>query len=429
MPSGNRIKLFRSLERVTLLLILIWTGGLSAWYVTSGLDKNELIAGGGILAMMLAVRWFIQRNIDERCVIAFSQSNYAHDDAFAALFERSPVAYLIIDTKGVILETNAAAIKLLRTETEIITRTNFFSRIDAAEGIDPSMLQGKVRAGITVYDVEVPIMTFTGEQIWVILSTFSYRSGKQRLLAMVDVTEQKHIDTAKSEFVALATHQLRTPIAAIRWNVELLRKNLADTATEEQVRYISKVERNVHRMINLINDFLSVSKLEMGTYASTEENLDLSDFFASIIDEYTGKITEKQIQLNQEELPPHVIIKTDTRLFHIIVSNLVSNAVKYLNVQGTLELSYQLHGQTLTVVVADDGIGVPEGEVGKLFTKFYRASNAQSHQTEGTGLGLYIVKQSVDLLDGQIEVESKEDQGARFSIVLPVKVVSIQEIG
>lgn len=411
-----------------LLFVLSWTGGLAALYVTRGLATSELLAGTGILLLALVVRWFIQRAIDERCVVALSQSNYAHDDAFAALFERSPVAYLIINVEGKIIEANAAAIKLLQTETGAIMQTNFFNRVDADEAVDPSVLQGKVRAGMTLYDIEVPLATFAGRQIWVMLSTFSYRSGKERLLSLVDVTEQKHIDAAKSEFVALATHQLRTPIAAIRWNVELLQKNLAGTATEAQAKYLSKVERNVFRMINLINDFLSVSKLEMGTYAASEEDIELTDFFSSIIDEFAGKVTEKELELVRTELPPHVTIKADSRLFHIIVSNLVSNAVKYLRVQGKLELSYQLSGAELTIVVADDGIGIPEGELEQLFTKFYRASNAQSHQTEGTGLGLYIVKQSVELLGGRIGVESKEEKGARFTVVLPVKVVSLREI-
>jgi two-component system phosphate regulon sensor histidine kinase PhoR len=125
------------------------------------------------------------------------------------------------------------------------------------------------------------------------------------------------------------------------------------------------------------------------------------------------------------EDPLQVVIKADDHLFHIIVSNLVSNAVKYLHPNGRIELSYQLTGTTLTIVVADNGIGIPEGELDKLFTKFYRASNAQSHQTEGTGLGLYIVKQSVELLGGTIEVAAKEDAGAHFTITLPVMVVSV----
>jgi len=394
-------------------------------YHLRSLDSHELVAGGGVLFLAAAVLWYIQRSIDRMVMVALSQSNYAHDDAFAALFDRSPVAYLIIDSRGKIVESNAAAIKLLQTEVDVILQKNIFSFITPNTDIDPSILQGKVRAGVTLCDIEVPLTTVKEESIWVMLSTFAYRSSGQRLLVLVDVTEQKHVDTAKSEFVALATHQLRTPIAAIRWNVELLQKSLVTSATESQTRYLTKIERNVLRMIALINDFLSVSKLEMGTYATNEETVDVSDLFSSVIDEFSGKITEKSIVLNRSELPAHVVIKTDRRLLQIIVSNLVSNAVKYLPFEGKLGLSYQLTDQKLTIVVVDNGIGIPEGELDKLFTKFYRASNAQSHQTEGTGLGLYIVQQSVDLLGGEITVSAKENQGARFVVTLPTRVVSV----
>ena len=146
------------------------------------------------------------------------------------------------------------------------------------------------------------------------------------------------------------------------------------------------------------------------------------------MDEFTEKLTEKQITLNRRDLPPQATIKTDNRLFHIIVSNLVSNSVKYLSPNGTLELSYELRGELLEIVVGDNGIGIPESEIPQLFTKFFRASNAQAHQTQGTGLGLYVVKQSVELLGGRIEVTSAENQGARFVATIPVRVVSVKEI-
>jgi two-component system phosphate regulon sensor histidine kinase PhoR len=304
-----------------------------------------------------------------------------------------------------------------------------FELMQADEKIDPSIVQGKVAAGLTMNDVEVLMKNISGEHVWVMMSVYVHRNKGQRLVALVDITEKKHIDTAKSEFVALATHQLRTPIAAIRWNVELLQKNIASAETEKQLRYLEKVERNVFRMINLINDFLSVSKLEMGTFAAQEEDFNLTEFFDSIQDEYAEKITTKQITLDRLDLPPGAVIKTDSRLFHIIVSNLVSNAVKYLVLNGTLVLSYQIIDDTLQIVVADNGIGIPESEIDNLFTKFYRASNAQSHQTEGTGLGLYVVKQSVELLGGTISVSAKENEGARFEVLLPVKVVSLPKIG
>ncbi len=128
--------------------------------------------------------------------------------------------------------------------------------------------------------------------------------------------------------------------------------------------------------------------------------------------------------IDRQDNPPQTKIMTDGRLFHIIVSNLVSNSTKYLNPQGALTLTYELVGQKLQIVVADNGIGIPEEEIGRLFSKFFRATNAQTHQTQGTGLGLYVVKQSVDKLGGTIAVESRENEGARFVVELPVTVLS-----
>ena len=280
--------------------------------------------------------------------------------------------------------------------------------------------QFKIEAGVVINDLEIPLKTKSEEVIWVIMSIFPYRNSSQRIVSLFDITDQKRVDTAKSEFVALATHQLRTPIAAIRWNVELLRKNLLEVINPDRDRYLTKIERNVLRMIALINDFLSVSKLEMGTFASNPETIQLQNFYNAILDEYAEKIAEKNVQVVRNEVPPDAQIKTDSRLLHIIVSNLVSNAVKYLNPNGTLTLSFLKQNDVLELVVADNGIGIPAGEVEKLFAKFYRASNAQSHQTEGTGLGLYIVKQSVELLGGTINLETAENQGAKFMVRLPV---------
>jgi signal transduction histidine kinase len=106
------------------------------------------------------------------------------------------------------------------------------------------------------------------------------------------------------------------------------------------------------------------------------------------------------------------------------VSNLLSNASKYSNPSGTLDFSYTLEGVTPHVVVKDDGIGIPEQEIERLFSKFFRATNAQVHQTQGTGLGLYVVKQSVEKLGGTIEVVSQENAGAQFNVSLPVTVLS-----
>ena len=359
--------------------------------------------------------------------IASSQNTYAQGDAFTSLYERSPTAYLIIKTDGTIVNTNPAAVNLLQGEMDTMNGKNVMTLVSFADSSDASVLQGKIEAGNTVDNYEAQMQTLKGQEIWTVLSVHPYLNSGERLLSLDDITGKKQVDTAKSEFVALATHQLRTPIAAIRWNVELLERSLRETQTEKQVRYLGKIERNVHRMINLINDFLSVSKLEMGTFAASEAEINLNEFVSSSLDEFAEKISEKQISVVHNGTPSFVVIRSDSRLFHIIVSNLLSNAVKYLQSGGQLTISYALEGEILEIVVADDGIGIPEEEVPKLFSKFFRASNAQSHQTEGTGLGLYIVKQSVEQLGGSIDVVSGQDAGAKFIVKLPVGVVKASE--
>tara|TARA_B100000508_G_scaffold36168_1_gene27980 strand:+ start:2643 stop:3932 length:1290 start_codon:yes stop_codon:yes gene_type:complete len=429
MPTSRHLKFLRFLEYTLLLIFILVAISVVLLSEISVIGRTEVWAGVGVLFITSFTLILVQRRVDNWMSVVFSQMYYSNNDAFSALYDSSPVAYVTIEETGRIVGFNPAAVNLLKAETDSFKQNNFYRLIAEGETINASVVQGKIGAGVTINDEEVPMKTVTGDEVWVSLSVYTSRNKNERMIAMVDVTEKKMIDTAKSEFVALATHQLRTPIAAIRWNVELLNKNLGGAKSEKQNKYIGKIDRNVHKMIHLINDFLSVSKLEMGTYAAETETVNLSEYMTSILDEFDEKIISKLITLKRTDNPPNINITTDRRLFHIIVSNLVSNAVKYLNANGELIVSYSVSDGVMNLIVADNGIGIPESELGNLFTKFYRASNAQSHQTEGTGLGLYIVKQSVENLGGTISVTSAENEGARFEVVMPVKVVSEVQVG
>jgi two-component system phosphate regulon sensor histidine kinase PhoR len=173
-------------------------------------------------------------------------------------------------------------------------------------------------------------------------------------------------------------------------------------------------------MTALINDFLSVSKLEMGTFATKQEEVELSEFCSGVADEYAEKINDRQLQLIRKEDPPQLMMKSDPRLLHVIVSNLLSNAVKYTKDSGRVWLMYEQRAERVRITIADNGIGVPRAEQEQLFSKFFRATNAQKHQTEGTGLGLYAVKRAVEMLKGTISVNSKQDEGTTFVVELPL---------
>lgn len=344
----------------------------------------------------------------------------ASQEKFSTLYEHSPVPYVTINASGEVLTANLAAVRLFQTSVDAIQGMALFSSLQFSDTNAQSMITSKLAVQVPVKDVEAEVLGLS-EACWVLMSIYSYAGGKEILVSLVDITQQKIVDAAKSEFVALATHQLRTPVAAMRWNAELLRKNMQDTLTDSADTYLTKIERNILRMVDLINDFLSVSKLETGTFATEFSTVSLAEQFDAVCDEFASTIAKKRIELVREYVPPGAEFNTDTRLFHIVISNIISNAVKYATDEATITVRYAYDAHTLTITIADTGIGIPEAELDTLFTKFFRASNAQAQQAEGTGLGLYIVKQSVEKLGGTIAVQSVENEGTTFTIELPTK--------
>lgn len=364
--------------------------------------------------------WEITMQTDSGFVSKRELDLLASQEKFSTLYEHSPVPYVTINAAGEVLTANLAAVRLFQTSIDAIQGLRLFSLLQFTDTNAKSMITSKLAVQVPVKDVEAEVTGLSGE-CWVLLSIYSYAGGKEILVSLVDITQQKIVDTAKSEFVALATHQLRTPVAAMRWNAELLRKNMQDTLTDSANSYLTKIERNILRMVDLINDFLSVSKLETGTFATEFTAVSLAEQFDAVCDEFANSIAKKRIKLVREYVPADAVFSTDTRLFHIIVSNIMSNAVKYVADEATITIGYKYGAHTLTITITDTGIGIPEAELDTLFTKFFRASNAQAQQAEGTGLGLYIVKQSVEKLGGTIAIRSIEHDGTTLTIKLPTK--------
>ena len=282
-----------------------------------------------------------------------------------------------------------------------------------------SIIINQLESQTPISDVEVILNAFDGKRKWVLLSAFTYGDKKEQLVSMVDITRQKEIDMAKTEFVTLASHQLRTPIAATRWNFELL-ESLHTTRTPEQEKYYGKMKSNIERLASLVNDFLQVSKLELGTFATDPHRINVSEFIKGCAEEFDSGVKEKDINLETSFDPEDLESDFDPRLLRIVVTNLLSNAIKYTPKKGAVKVSYELRDNRIYLQVSDTGIGVPIDEIDKLFSRFYRASNAQTQHVEGTGLGLYIAKQAVAKMGGTIKVESELGKGTAFHISLPV---------
>jgi PAS domain S-box-containing protein len=342
-------------------------------------------------------------------------------ELFATLYEQSPVPYITLDSSGSVVICNNAAAHLFKTAAENLVGKKIQNYLTHEDNDKLSILLGTLQAGTSMQKSEAKIITDDKDEIWVNVSIFHSTSLDQRLVSLVDINDHKLVDKAKSEFVSLATHQLRTPITTIKWNLDLFIRSVPEQLNEKQMDYLDKINRNVVRMNALINDFLSVSKLETGTFATMPTTLQLDDYLLTIIDEYQQVIDEKAIEVKTVFNPPALRITTDENLFHIITSNILSNAVKYTTPNAKISVSYTQNDDSFVLIIEDSGIGIPAHELGDLFKKFFRGSNAQALRTEGTGLGLYIIKESVEKLGGTISVQSTENVGTSFTITLPIK--------
>ena len=421
MMSLKNAKVLRTVSVGILFLMALVAGGLFLLATSGATSRWYWIAGIGVLVVLGLARLYIETRLHQGLIAALERAELADNSTFDMLYNNSPVAYVTLNQSGALVNYNAAAVQLLETNFSDLGGRSFFSLCDPE--FDHSVLVEKIKAGLTINELEMPLRTVMGSTVWVLLSVFSLRERGELLLTLVNITEQKKIDTAKSEFVALATHQLRTPIAAIRYAADLLTKHIVDGQTERNATYLDKINRNVLRMLALINDFLHVSKLEMGTFATEASSITVNAFLDDILEEFEGRIANQHIAVTRRGEPATQTMSTDPRLLNIILSNIISNAVKYTPPEGSLDVSYASDGQVIRFAITDTGIGIPEAEIPQLFRKFFRASNAQSQHTEGTGLGLYIVQEAAKQLGGSIEVASEEGKGTTFTVILPLQLI------
>lgn len=237
-----------------------------------------------------------------------------------------------------------------------------------------------------------------------------------------DITKEKEIEKTKNEFVSVASHQLRTPLSSVNWYTEMLIDGeLSGEEYEENMTYLKEIGKAVDRMTVMINALLNVSRLELGTFSVEPEIVDLTDIVQKVITDLKPRILEKNHQLKGQFNTQTPNIKTDPKLLTMVVQNLISNAVKYTPNNGIITLSVTLSSdqQHVFIIIQDNGHGIPDKDKDRIFSKMFRASNIMKMDTDGNGLGLYIVKSIMDSLGGKIWFDSKENQGTTFYITLP----------
>lgn len=234
-----------------------------------------------------------------------------------------------------------------------------------------------------------------------------------------DVTKERSIDRAKTELVSLSSHQLRSPLTAIGWFAELLESKTNGVLTEKQLKLTKEIRDAHKRMTTLINSLLNVSRIEMGTFAVEPKSTDIGLIVKATLELFRHQIFEKKLTLLENYGKNLDNFSADQKILGVIFQNLISNAVKYTPVGGKIEINIKKQ-KSLEISVSDTGVGIPKYQQPKIFSKLFRADNANNIDPNGTGLGLYIVSEIVKASGGTIRFESEEGKGSTFYVSYPL---------
>ncbi len=229
--------------------------------------------------------------------------------------------------------------------------------------------------------------------------------------------KEKELNELKSRFVSMASHEFRTPLSTILSSAQLIGRYTTEEQHPKREKHIGRIKSAVANLTGILNDFLSLSKLEEGKVEVGLSPINLTDLCQLIHDEVQGLLKPGQTICHEHTGEP--IVNSDERILKNVLFNLVSNGIKYSGENSTITCRSEVSEESIKIDVKDEGIGIPEAEQKHLFNRFFRASNVETIQ--GTGLGLNIVKEYIELLGGSIDFESEEGAGSTFKIIIPKK--------
>lgn len=344
-----------------------------------------------------------------------------------ALFNSVGDGLIVTDEFGRITRINPAATKILGYKESEILHKWFPRVINALDEDDQplSLIDRPVTRAFLTGSAVSQRLTYrrkNGTKIPVSV-TISPIIMKGRPIGAIevfrDISVEYEIDRMKSEFISLASHQLRTPLSAIKTYTHMLLDGYMGGITKPQRRSLQTIMSAADRMNELISTLLNITRIESGNVTIAPKQTNLTLLTQEVIGELSHAATERGVALVLDAPKKPVVARTDGLVLKEVVSNLVNNAIKYSPADTTVTVHLRSLAKSLRIAVEDQGFGIPKTAQEQIFTKFFRAHNIVRRETTGTGLGLYLVKGLVEQLGGSINFTSAENKGSTFYLTIP----------
>lgn len=224
----------------------------------------------------------------------------------------------------------------------------------------------------------------------------------------------------KSEFVNIVSHQLRSPLSNLKWVIEILMSGKTFPVSEKSMEYFSILKENNKRMEDLVSALLIVSRIEQNRFPQKKENFFLNEVVKKAIRETEFFIAASNVEVKFDEKETLPEVFADSEQIKLGVENLLDNAIRYTKEKGLIVIKTEKKGRNVYFEIIDNGVGIPKEDRKYIFQKFFRSDNAKRHQTEGSGLGLYIAKSLIEKSGGKIGFRSREGIGSTFWFYLPI---------
>ncbi len=349
-----------------------------------------------------------------------------------AILESIGEGLIAVDAKGKIMMVNKAAEKLLGQKSSELkgARLTKLPLLDS-EG---RRIPAAKRPILTVLNSAAVIGPSSGDNYFVHKTKGKFPVGltttpirlKGKIIGAIevfrDISKEQEIDKAKTEFVSIASHQLRTPLGLTKWYLEAMREEGTDVLSKTNQSYLNEIHKSNERVLQVVRELLSVSRIDQRRVKNEPQNTDAVQLVRGIVDEIAPAATNKNIDLDLKIARARIpAIHIDQMRLHEVVQNLVINALEYTLPGGTVTVHVDRQGRSIVLRIVDTGMGISEEDQKRLFTKFFRSERAALQNPDGSGLGLYVVKSYVEEWGGSISVQSHEGKGSAFTITLPTK--------